>query len=230
MHLTITSCRSTGILSTPSTSKLLRSLWQRQDPCRRSLAIAAASSNSATAAESDPLQHAPAEVFQPDGSRFWAYDSVTGRYQRPIFVAATKQHVGKTTTCLALLSGLQKRFGRVGFLKPVGQQHVEVTDKQNNTLRVDKDVVLMREHFNLDYLDYGYMSPVIIPSGYTKRYVDGEITLESQKNDVEAAMEHIASNSDITLIEGTGHCAVGSIVGLNNAKVASLLGADMVLM
>jgi dethiobiotin synthetase len=145
-------------------------------------------------------------------------------------VAATKQHVGKTTTCLALLSGLQKRFNQVGFLKPVGQQHVEVTDKNHNSLRVDKDVVLIKEHFHLDHVDYRYMSPVIIPRGYTKQYVDGEITLESQKMDVENAMEQVAADSDITLIEGTGHCAVGSIVGLNNAKVASLLGADMVLM
>ena len=41
---------------------------------------------------------------------------------RPIFVAATRQHVGKTSVSLALTSGLQKRFDRVGFLKPVGQQ------------------------------------------------------------------------------------------------------------
>jgi dethiobiotin synthetase len=176
------------------------------------------------------VSNAPAEAVHPDGSRFWAYDHVSGRSRRPIFVAATKQHVGKTTTCLALLSGLQKRYGKVGFLKPVGQQHVEVTDKQNNTLRVDKDVVLMREHFQLDHIDYRFMSPVIIPSGYTKRYVDGEITLDGQKHDVEAAMEHVAASSDIVLLEGTGHCAVGSIVGLNNARVASLLGADMVLM
>ena len=49
--------------------------------------------------------------------------------QRPIFVAATKQHVGKTSTSLALLSGLQKRFDKVGFIKPVGQQHVPVFSK-----------------------------------------------------------------------------------------------------
>jgi BioD-like N-terminal domain of phosphotransacetylase len=52
-----------------------------------------------------------------------------GRTQRPIFVAATKQHVGKTSTSLALLSGLQKRFDKVGFIKPVGQQHVTVYSK-----------------------------------------------------------------------------------------------------
>ena len=171
-----------------------------------------------------------ASTSNHDPSRFWKVDPETGRSQRPIFVAATKQHVGKTTVSLAVMSGLQKRFNKVGFIKPVGQQHVPVVDKANENLRVDKDVVLMREHFGLSHVDYRDMSPVIIPSGYTKRFVDGHITLEEQLKDVEVAMEHQNQNSDVVLMEGTGHCAVGSIVGLNNAKVASLLGADMILM
>mmetsp|Transcript_7919 Transcript_7919/g.17011 ORF Transcript_7919/g.17011 Transcript_7919/m.17011 type:complete len:456 (+) Transcript_7919:206-1573(+) len=154
--------------------------------------------------------------------------------QRPIFVAATKQHVGKTTSCLAVLSGLQKRFDNVGFIKPVGQQHVKVDtklddDEKKCSIRVDKDVVLIKEHFNLDHIDYKYMSPVIIPRGYTRKYVDGEISTMAQQLEVEKAFEYISSQSAVTLIEGTGHCAVGSIVGLNNAKVASILGADMIL-
>lgn len=81
----------------------------------------------------------------PDGSRFWRPVANTGRKQRPIFVAATRQHVGKTTTSLAIMSGLQKRYEKVGFLKPVGQQHVPVTSqKRNETIRVDKDCVLVR--------------------------------------------------------------------------------------
>lgn len=172
--------------------------------------------------------------FQNYYSRSLSTSSPIGGKQRPIFVAATKQHVGKTTTCLAILSGLQKRFDNVGFLKPVGQQHVKVDidlddDKHNSSIRVDKDVVLIKEHFNLDHIDYRYMSPVIIPKGYTRRFVDGEISTLELQREVEKAAEHISSNSDVTLIEGTGHCAVGSIVGLNNAKVASLLGADMLL-
>lgn len=164
----------------------------------------------------------------PDGSRFWKETS--GKVQRPIFVAATRQHVGKTTCSLAIVSGLKKRFNKVGFIKPVGQQHVEVlSENKNATLRVDKDVCLMREHFHLNHIDYEDMSPVIIPAGYTKKFVDGEITLNSQIHDVELAMDNVASASDVVVLEGTGHCAVGSIVGLNNAKVASLLGADMVL-
>lgn len=163
-------------------------------------------------------------------NKYWKRDDISGRFQRPIFVAATRQHVGKTTTSLALISGLKKRFKKVGFIKPVGQQHVEVRSKNlDETIRVDKDVCLVREHFELNHIDYQYMSPVIIPRGYTKKFVDGEISLAKQIEDTEKAMYHIARESDVVLCEGTGHCAVGSIVALNNAQVASLLGADMVL-
>ena len=51
------------------------------------------------------------------GTRLFSSTSSAKGKQRPIFVAATKQHVGKTTTCLAVLSGLQKRFENVGFLR-----------------------------------------------------------------------------------------------------------------
>jgi AAA domain len=78
-----------------------------------------------------------------------------GHYQRPIFIAATRQHVGKTTVSLAMMSGLKKRFDKVGFIKPVGQQHVKVrSENQDAELRVDKDVCLVKEHFHLDHLEY----------------------------------------------------------------------------
>lgn len=153
-----------------------------------------------------------------------------GHFQRPIFVAATRQHVGKTTASLSLVSGLQKRFDKIGFIKPVGQQHVEVhSNHLDETIRVDKDVCLVREHFRLHHIDYKDMSPVIIPRGYTKKYVDGEISHQDQLKRIETCFRHVQAKSDIVVLEGTGHCAVGSIVNANNARVASMLGADMVL-
>ena len=73
------------------------------------------------------------------------------------------------------------------------------------------------------------MSPVIIPRGYTKKYIDGEIDHHDQLSRVIDAFHHIQEASDVTLMEGTGHCAVGSVVGVNNAQVASMIGADMVI-
>jgi hypothetical protein len=166
------------------------------------------------------------EACAADGSRFWN-DLGGGHFQRPIFVAATRQHVGKTTTSLAIMSGLQKHFHKVAFLKPVGQQHVTVpgaSGSEHATLQVDKDVCLVKEHFQLHHIDYEDMSPVIIPAGYTKRYVDGEISMANQVDDVLRAMDHLTQRSDVVLCEGTGHCAVGSIVGINNAKIASMVG------
>jgi len=95
---------------------------------------------------------------------------------RPIFVAATRQHVGKTSVSLALTAGLKKRFENVGFIKPVGQQHLTVKSQETGEeVRVDKDVKLVREHFKLHHLDYKDMSPVIIPPGYTRDYIDGKV-------------------------------------------------------
>jgi len=87
--------------------------------------------------------------------------------RRPILVAATRQHVGKTTVSLSLMNGLKKRFDKLGFIKPVGQQHIEVQDDEGNPVRVDKDVELMKDYFGLDHLNFPDMSPVIIPRSYT---------------------------------------------------------------
>jgi len=135
------------------------------------------------------------------------------------FVASTGQHVGKTTTCLGLLSGLNKRFSSVGFMKPVGQEHVKI----DADLNVDKDVVLIKEYFDLKS-HYAEMSPVIFPRGFTRDCLDGKIEEANLSQRIRLAFSSISSQHEFTLIEGTGHIGVGSIVNLSNAQVASLLG------
>eukprot|EP00980_Cylindrotheca_fusiformis_P021192 scaffold8150_cov118-Cylindrotheca_fusiformis.AAC.1 len=146
----------------------------------------------------------------------------------PVYVAATRQHVGKTSTSLALLSGLQKRFDRVGFMKPVGQQSLTV-EEDGKMVNADKDAVLVKHHFKLGHLKYKDISPVLIPKGYTRNYLDGKIRLEDQEALVNNAYKAISGTSEIVLCEGTGHCAVGSIVHASNAQVAKWLDAKMIL-
>ncbi|GAB9474206.1 hypothetical protein Gpo141_00011345 [Globisporangium polare] len=149
-----------------------------------------------------------------------------GAKKAAVYVAATRQHVGKTSTCLGLLQGLTSRIDKIGFLKPVGQQSVLVDD---NSLRVDKDVAVAKEIFHLNSCHYEDMSPVVIPPGYTREFLDGKITLESQLSKIHQSFEKITAANDYTLVEGTGHTGVGSIVNINNARVAAELGIDMVL-
>lgn len=144
--------------------------------------------------------------------------------RKALFVAATGQHIGKTTTCLGLVAGLQKRFTHVGFMKPVGQEHVET----ENGLHVDKDVLLFKEYFHLNCSE-ACMSPVLFPRGFTRDYLDGKIHHQSMMDKIFSAYRAIADNNDVTVVEGTGHCGVGSIVNLNNAQAAALLHVPIII-
>jgi phosphate acetyltransferase len=144
--------------------------------------------------------------------------------RQAIFVAATAQHVGKTTACLGIISGLMKRYGRVGFIKPVGQEQVEAEE----SIHVDKDVLLFRDCFKLNS-DWVDMSPVLIPAGFTRRYLDGKIHREELVERINRGFQRISSANDFTVVEGTGHAGVGSIIELSNADVAKQLQLEVVL-
>ncbi len=144
--------------------------------------------------------------------------------KKAFFVAATGQNVGKTTTCLGLIAGLKKRHGSVGFLKPVGQEHIETEEGSH----VDKDVVLFKSFFKLND-SYEEMSPVLFPRGFTRDYLDGKVDHRHLTTKISHSFEAISSRNAFTVIEGTGHTGVGSIVDLNNAQVAALLKCPAIL-
>ncbi|MEL6392284.1 MAG: dethiobiotin synthase [Bacteroidota bacterium] len=43
-----------------------------------------------------------------------------------LYIAATSQHVGKTTSTLGLMAAIKERGINVGYCKPVGQQFVDL--------------------------------------------------------------------------------------------------------
>lgn len=145
-------------------------------------------------------------------------------HRRAIFIAATGQNVGKTTLCLGIIAALKKRYNSIGFIKPVGQQHIKV----ENDINVDKDVVLFKRHFQLDS-EWTDMSPVIIPSGFTRDYLDGKYTSQHMLEEISRAFLKIAANNDYTVVEGTGHIGVGSIIDINNAMVAAHLKTEVII-
>jgi hypothetical protein len=143
---------------------------------------------------------------------------------RGFFVASTGQNVGKTTTCLGLVAGLIKRKISTGFMKPVGQEHVKAPSGDF----VDKDVVLLKEHFHLKD-PYHLMSPVIIPTGFTKDFLDQKIHSHELKNKIDDSYYTLSKNNEFMVVEGTGHVGVGSIIELNNAQVAHALHLPVIL-
>ncbi len=143
---------------------------------------------------------------------------------RAIFIASTGQNVGKTTACLGLVGGLSKRFPKIGFMKPVGQEHVETS----TGLHVDKDVVIFKDYFNLSSGEEE-MSPVLFPRGFTRDYLDGKVDHSLLIDKIQRSFQGLYERNDVTVIEGTGHCGVGSMVELNNAQVAAMLKVPVVL-
>lgn len=144
--------------------------------------------------------------------------------EKGFFVAATGQNVGKTTVCLGLVAGLKKRIASVGYIKPVGQEHIET----ETGLNVDKDVVIFKSHFHLTD-PYETMSPVLFPRGFTRDYLDGKVNHSSLVDKITTAYKSVTMKNKISVIEGTGHTGVGSIVDLNNAQVAALLKSPVLL-
>ncbi len=131
---------------------------------------------------------------------------------------------GKTTTCLGLFAALQQRFGKVGFIKPVGQRFVKIDGQL-----IDEDSVLLEKIYRVE-VPITSMSPIAIDSSFTKRYLDkpGEIGAELVHK-VCDAFDRTSWEKNFTLIEGSGHAGVGSVFGLSNARVARLLGAKAII-
>jgi len=139
-----------------------------------------------------------------------------------IFVAATQQNDGKTTVSLGLIAALKKRFDRIGFIKPIGQRYL-----MEQGYKVDEDSVLIEKVFGIK-CNIRDMSPVAIDRGFTERYIE-KGAAEDYATLIKESFEKVAKDSDLVIIEGTGHAGVGSVFGFSNATVASLLEANVVM-
>src|SRR5690554_3541530 len=82
------------------------------------------------------------------------------------YVAATNQHVGKTTSTLGLAAIYRSMGYNVGYCKPVGQQFLDLDD-----LRVDKDTLLFADLLGFN-LEPDWHSPVILGPGATTAFLD----------------------------------------------------------
>ena len=142
---------------------------------------------------------------------------------RKVFIAATGQDCGKTTTSLSLLHLARQKYRRVGFIKPVGPK-----PSRYNDIWVDKDAALVAKVFELED-DIQLMSPVVVQPGDTRKVLDGIITRERLEQQLLTACRELEKRCDYLIIEGAGHSGVGSVLGLSNARVARLLDAPVLM-
>ncbi|MFT4666113.1 MAG: dethiobiotin synthetase [Polaribacter sp.] len=141
-----------------------------------------------------------------------------------IYVAATGQHVGKTTSTLGLVQAFEdlQGIGEIGYCKPVGQEISDLFTQQ-----VDKDAFLFSKTMEFELFPELH-SPCILGRGATTAFLDNPEGFQYHDR-ILHAVETLNNIYDLVVYEGTGHPGVGSVVNLSNAKVAKMVGARVVL-
>lgn len=142
---------------------------------------------------------------------------------RKIFIGATGQHCGKTTISLSLMHLARQRYRRVGFMKPIGPKCI-----QYQGLTMDKDAAMMASVYDLDR-DAQLMSPMTLTPGTTRRFLNGATDPSMPRKLILDACAELEKRHDFLIIEGAGHGGVGSVVGVNNAQVAAMLDAPVLM-
>jgi len=137
-----------------------------------------------------------------------------------IYVAASSQHVGKTTSTLGLVSAFLNQGINIGYCKPVGQKFIR-------DMYVDKDTLLFADLIKFNIRPEIH-SPVVLPGKKVRDLIKSPETNDFTERILKARAE-LESLHDLTIYEGTGHPGVGSVAGHSNAKVAKLLDAGVVM-
>jgi dethiobiotin synthetase len=155
-------------------------------------------------------------------------------YPPTIFVLGTRQHVGKTVSSLGVIAKLlSPEYGytidEIGYMKPVGQEAVTVTNAAGHKIQVDKDAVLITSLMGIKVPCYEVTSPVIWHGGLTADYIDDQASA-SPKIDpasfpqvILESYDQVAAGKKVVIIEGTGQPGVGSIGGISSGEVINRL-------
>lgn len=142
---------------------------------------------------------------------------------RKLFIAATGQNSGKTTTSLSLVHMARKKYGKVGFIKPIGPKPA-----QYDNIIADKDAILIARVFGMEE-DLSLMSPYVLQPGDTRKVLDGEISRDTIHYRIADAIDQLSRKNDFLIIEGAGHTGVGSVIGCSNAHIARLADAPVMM-
>ena len=141
-----------------------------------------------------------------------------------IYIAATSVNDGKTTTCLGLYAAFRKQFNKVGYIKPVGQRFLDVHGS-----KIDEDSFLLDSIYHVE-VPIEAMSPIAVDRTFTRRY------LKEPQNSHAIILDKLcrgfdrtAYDSELIIIEGTGHAGVGSVFDMSNAQVARTLDAKVII-
>ncbi|CAB9505097.1 expressed unknown protein [Seminavis robusta] len=155
--------------------------------------------------QEDNQTHNPVAVAVPTNSS-------QQQQEQPIriFVAGDRSSVGKSSVCLGLLGSLlQAPFhyqpSQLAYIKPATQ--CEATQ-------------LVQTFCETKGIAQRAVGPLVYYKGFTRAFLAGETdSTQALLQQCAAAVDDIARNKKVVLVDGVGFPAVGSICGTDNASV-----------
>ena len=129
-----------------------------------------------------------------------------------LYVMGAGTGAGKSTVCLGLLahclaSGMAAH--QLAYIKPVTQ------------CLIKQPVALFCEKYGIACMDIG---PLIFKRGFSRAFIDGNTPSSAELlSDVLNAIHTLSTHKTLVIIDGVGHPAVGSVVGVSNTDVATAL-------
>ena len=138
---------------------------------------------------------------------------------RIIHILGTGSGVGKSSLCLGVLAWLLKHgvpAGELSYIKPM-TQCVEL-----------QAVTLFCDYHDIAYQSFG---PVVFSKGFTREFFTGKTPdRDSLLNEILATIDTLAAGKRFLFVDGIGHPAVGSTIGVSNVVLTNALNNPIVLL
>ncbi|KAL3762516.1 hypothetical protein ACHAW5_008442 [Stephanodiscus triporus] len=133
-----------------------------------------------------------------------------------LFVAGDRSQVGKSSICLGLLGALLNS----GKYTPADLAYIKPATQCEQTQLVEE----FCKHKGITACVP--VGPIVYYKGFTRAFLKGETgeTSEQLLQKASDAVDKLASNKRVVIIDGVGYPAVGSITGTDNASVAKVCG------
>lgn len=139
---------------------------------------------------------------------------------KTIYLVSTGPHSGKSAISLAVALGLRDEGLRVSYMKPVGGSLMSFGDGH-----IDEDAYVAWGVLGID-APWEYASPVLLTDELRAAPLSGPV--EGLNAKILEALEHLAADSDVVVMEGLGRTFDGVSLGLAGVRVAELTNATVV--
>ena len=142
---------------------------------------------------------------------------------KTILVTSTEPSTGKTAISVALARLAQQAGQSVGYMKPKGTRLESAVGKTR-----DEDPMLARELLGIDAAMHEF-EPIVYSPTFVQEAIRGREKPDELRERILENFETLAEDTDVMFVEGGGRLWTGGIVDLDDADVAELLDAKVVL-